>query len=79
MEEGTGMSSPPLRARSVTLAYDSRVVATELTVEIPEAGFTVAVLVARGRHPYRPSALTSILIVTDDLRIGRNRWNSASA
>ena len=37
------MSSPPLRARSVTLAYDSHVVATDLTVEIPEGGFTAIV------------------------------------
>jgi iron-siderophore transport system ATP-binding protein len=43
MEEGTRMSPAPLRARSVTLAYDARVVAEELSVEIPEGGFTAIV------------------------------------
>jgi iron complex transport system ATP-binding protein len=40
MAEGTGMS---LKAEAVTLAYDARVVATDLTVEIPEGGFTAIV------------------------------------
>jgi ABC-type cobalamin/Fe3+-siderophores transport system ATPase subunit len=43
MEEGTRMSAAPLRADSVTLAYDARVVAEELTVDIPEGGFTAIV------------------------------------
>jgi iron complex transport system ATP-binding protein len=44
MEEGAGMSSPaPLRAQAVTLAYDARVVAQNLTVDIPEGGFTAIV------------------------------------
>jgi len=33
----------PLRADSVTLAYDARVVAEDLTVDIPEGGFTAIV------------------------------------
>ncbi len=38
------MSSPaPLRAQAVTLAYDARVVAQNLTVDIPEGGFTAIV------------------------------------
>jgi iron complex transport system ATP-binding protein len=37
------MSAAPLRADSVTLAYDARVVAEGLTVEIPEGGFTAIV------------------------------------
>ncbi len=37
------MSSAPLRAESVTLAYDARVVAEGLTVAIPEGGFTAIV------------------------------------
>ena len=37
------MSSAPLRAEGVTLAYDARVVAEGLTVEIPEGGFTAIV------------------------------------
>jgi iron complex transport system ATP-binding protein len=40
MAKGTGMS---LRAEAVTLAYDARVVARGLTVEIPEGGFTAIV------------------------------------
>jgi iron complex transport system ATP-binding protein len=43
MEEGTRMSSAPLRAQDVTLAYDARVVAEGLTVDIPEGGFTAIV------------------------------------
>lgn len=37
------MSAAPLRAESVTLAYDARVVAEGLTVDIPEGGFTAIV------------------------------------
>ena len=37
------MSSAPLRAESVTLAYDARVVAEGLSVDIPEGGFTAIV------------------------------------
>lgn len=37
------MSTAPLRADSVTLAYDARVVAEGLTVEIPAGGFTAIV------------------------------------
>ena len=37
------MSSAPLRADAVTLAYDARVVAEGLTVDIPEGGFTAIV------------------------------------
>ena len=37
------MSSAPLRAESVTLAYDARVVTEGLSVDIPEGGFTAIV------------------------------------
>jgi iron complex transport system ATP-binding protein len=37
------MSSAPLRADAVTLAYDARVVAEGLSVDIPEGGFTAIV------------------------------------
>jgi iron complex transport system ATP-binding protein len=42
MAAGTAMNAP-LRAEAVTLAYDSRVVASELSVAIPEGGFTAIV------------------------------------
>ncbi|MDT0321982.1 ABC transporter ATP-binding protein [Streptomyces millisiae] len=37
------MSEPRLRAERVTLAYDQRVIATELSVAVPERSFTVIV------------------------------------
>jgi iron complex transport system ATP-binding protein len=37
------VSEPPLQAREVTLAYDRNVVTRELTVAIPEGGFTAIV------------------------------------
>ena len=42
VETGARVSSP-LRADAVTLAYDSRVVASELSVAIPDGGFTAIV------------------------------------
>jgi iron complex transport system ATP-binding protein len=42
MEVRTRMTSP-LRAQDVTLAYDSRVVARGLSVDVPERGFTAIV------------------------------------
>jgi iron complex transport system ATP-binding protein len=43
MAGGAGMSESPLQAREVTLAYDRNVVARDLTVAIPEGGFTAIV------------------------------------
>jgi iron complex transport system ATP-binding protein len=43
MEIGTRMSSAPLHAKDVTLAYDGHVVAEQLDVAIPAGGFTAIV------------------------------------
>ena len=43
MEIRTRMTRPPLHADGVTLAYDKRVVAEGLDVEIPDRGFTAIV------------------------------------
>jgi iron complex transport system ATP-binding protein len=43
MEGRSRMTDAPLQAREVTLAYDGNVVARDLTVSIPESGFTAIV------------------------------------